>query len=160
MSAMNCYVLQFFSVVSISIFARGRTFYNQSQTLDLFLKPQIFRAKAANQFKGYKAPFNINIVEFSSQTLLLLLSQFQNLFHPSLTFSILFLPTFNYSLSRSLFYTCNQVEICFHISSYFDHFILVTHIFCATAVRKMTVNFHFMFLLFSVIQKVFFFFKI
>ena len=152
MSAMNCYVLQFFSVVSISIFARGRTFYNQSQTLDLFLKPQIFRAKAANQFKGYKAPFNINIVEFSSQTLLLLLSQFQNLFHPSLTFSILFLPTFNYSLSRSLFYTCNQVEICFHISSYFDHFILVTHIFSDTAAKKNDRKFSFhVFIVFSYI---------
>ena len=115
-------------------------------SLIFFLKPQIFRAKAANQFKGYKAPFNINIVELSIKQCAE--PQFQNLFHPTLPFYIfIFSPL---SLSLFSFCTCNLLKISFHISSYFDHFILVTHIFCATAVRKMTVNFHFMFLLFSV----------
>ena len=149
--------IEIFSTITKSIFTRGRFLYNQSQTLDLFLKPQIFRAKAANQFKGYKAPFNINIVEVTSETLLLL-SQFRNLFHPTLAFfnSIFFL-LFT-SLSHSLFYSCNQLKISFHISSYFDHFILVTHIFSDTAAKKNDRKFSFhVFIVFLNIEGIFLF---
>ena len=73
-------------------------------------------------------------------------------------FSSLFSSYFPFSLSHSLFYTCNQLKISFHISSYFDHFILVTHIFSATAAKKNDRKFSFhVFIVFSYIEGIFLF---
>ena len=106
--------------------------------------------KAANQFKGYKAPFNINIVEVRMR-------------HCWANFKIcsiqLLLLRSLISLSHShfSFYTCNQVKISFHISSYFDHFILVTHIFSASAAKKNDRKFSFhVFIVFSNLEVFFF----
>ena len=63
------------------------------------------------------------------------------------------------SLSHShySFYTCNQLKISFHISSYFDHFILVTHIFSASAAKKNDRKFSFhVFIVFSNLEVFFF----
>ena len=114
-----------FLLLYVFILTRRRFLYNQFQTLS-FLKPQIFQAKAANQFKGTK----FRLISTSLQIVLNSTGPNLNFFHPTLTF---FVSLFFFSL---LLQTCILVKISFRISSYFDHFILVTHIFCVTTTTK------------------------